>query len=97
MNEVYTENNQVVDRQLYECYAKHTDSNHFLGIFSGDYNDIKAYCDENHKSYGTEIKRVNIKRVPAGYAVRLEELHATQAKLEKELAEVKRQINAGTA
>lgn len=72
------------DPNLYIVYAENTDSRTFLGLATGNSEDIKAYYD-SRKSYGLILEPAKIVEVYKGYADQrkqlLEERGALQARI----------------
>jgi hypothetical protein len=77
--------------QLYAVYSNHTNGRSLLGIATGAEIDIEAFFDDR-KAYGLSIEPIQVQHIPAGYAIKRDELLQKRARLEEELADLNKQI-----
>lgn len=77
--------------EIYAVYATHVDRSVLLGYATGTPKDIHAYFEEK-KGYGLEIQTIKPINIPAGYSQKKAALIKIRDRLERELADIIKQI-----
>lgn len=76
---------------MYAVYANHENHRNFLGIASGDMQDIEAFY-ESRKAYGLDIEPIQVNHIPAGFAVEKAALKERRRVVAEQLAALDGQL-----